>query len=352
MTDGQVAQTPVTRAAVALRANVSTAVVSYVLNNGPRPVAPATRERVLRAIEELGYRPNAVARALKLRRTETIGLVVPDNSNPYFAELAKAIEDRAYLAGYALVLGNSSNDAKREAAQLRTIGERQVDGLLFIGSSPHADLSQLHDSGIPVVLLDRTSDDYAFPSVVVDNRAGARAGTEHLIRHGHRRVACIAGPTDIPAAEEREAGWRQALRAHRIARGGVLERAPFTREGGYLAARRLLSLSERPTAIFASSDLQGIGALRACHEARLRVPTDIALLAFDGTQEAEYTTPPLSVVCQPIEQIAATAIQILLGVEGTDGQRHIVLEPSLVLRASCGCRADDIDSRRRPAHNP
>lgn len=340
MINGQARQTAVTRAAVAVRANVSPAVVSYVLNNGPRPVASATRERVLRAIEELGYRPNAVARALKLRRTETIGLVVPDNSNPYFAELAKAIEDLAYAAGYALVLGNSSNDAERESAQLRTISQRQVDGLLFIGSSPHTDLSQLHDDGIPVVLLDRTSDDYAFPSVVVDNRAGARAGVTHLIRHGHRRVACIAGPADLPAANEREAGWREALRAHRIARSGVLERAPFSREGGYLAAHRLLGLPDRPTAIFASADLQGIGALRACHEAGLSVPDDVALLGFDGTQESEYTTPPLSVVSQPIGEIAAKSIEILLGGGGATTPAHIVVPPSLVLRRSCGCRPD------------
>lgn len=340
MTDGRVRQLPATRAEVASRAKVSPAVVSYVLNNGPRPVAPATRERVLRAIDELGYRPNAVARALVLRRTETIGLVVPDNSNPYFAELAKAIEDVAYSAGYAIVLGNSSNDSHRECAQLRTLSERQVDGLLFIGSSSHPDLSHLQGSGIPVVLLDRASDDYTFPSVVVDNQAGARIGVEHLVRHGHGRVACIGGPEFLPAAAEREAGWRQALRTHRIARAGVLERSEFSREGGYLAARRLLALEERPSAIFASSDLQGIGALRACHEAGLRVPEDIALLAFDGTQESEYTTPPLSVVCQPIDEIAAKSIEILLSGEGQQTGRHLVLQPSLLLRRSCGCDPD------------
>jgi LacI family transcriptional regulator len=311
-----------------------------VLNNGPRPVAAATRERVLKAIHELGYRPNAVARALVLRRTETIGLVVPDNSNPYFAELAKAIEDVAYSAGYAIVLGNSSNDSHRESAQLRTLSERQVDGLLFIGSSSRPDLSQLQGSGIPVVLLDRASEDHSFPSVVVDSRAGARVGVEHLIKHGHRRIACIAGPENLPAAAEREAGWREALRAHRIARGSVLERSAFSREGGYTAARRLLSLEDQPSAIFASSDLQGIGALRACHEAGLKVPDDIALLAFDGTQESEYTTPPLSVVCQPINEIAAKSIEILLADEGQVTHDHLVLQPSLLLRYSCGCRPD------------
>ncbi|HEX7106777.1 MAG TPA: LacI family DNA-binding transcriptional regulator [Acidothermaceae bacterium] len=337
VTDGRVRQLPTTRAEVASRAQVSPAVVSYVLNDGPRPVAPATRERVLKAIQELGYRPNAVARALVLRRTETIGLVVPDNSNPYFAELAKAIEDVAYSAGYAMVLGNSSNDSHRESAQLRTLSERQVDGLLFIGSSSHPDLSRLRGSGIPVVLLDRTSDDDSFPSVVVDNRAGARAGVEHLIRHGHRRVACIGGPEDLPAAAEREAGWRQALRTHRIARAGVLERSPFSRAGGYAATRRLLSSDERPSAIFASSDLQGIGALRACHEAGLRVPDDVALLAFDGTQESEYTTPPLSVICQPVNEIAARSLEILLADDGQQTRGHVVLQPTLKLRRSCGC---------------
>lgn len=332
---------PVTRAAVAKVAGVSTAVVSYVLNDGPRPVAPTTRERVLRAIEELGYRPNAIARALKLRRTHTIALVVPDNSNPFFAELAKAIEDIAYSRGYAILLGNSSNDHDRERAQIRTLTGRQVDGLLLISASGRPDLSDIQASNTPVVLLDRVTNAQGLPSVVVDNPEGACLGVQHLIQHGHRRIACISGPSDLPAALDREDGWRRALRGHgQRVTARLVERAAFSRDGGYFAAQRLLSRVPRPTAIFASSDLQGIGALRACHEASLRVPEDVALLAFDGTQESEYTTPPMSVVRQPIEQIAAAAVDMLLRRDREPADRQVVLRPHLLLRRSCGCPLD------------
>lgn len=329
----------VTRATVARRASVSPAVVSYVLNDGPRPVARLTRERVLKAIDELGYRPNAVARALKQRRTHTIGLVVPDISNPFFAELAKAIEDVAYSLGYAVILGNSSNDEQRETVQLRTLSDRQVDGLLIVGASAHPDLSVLRNDGLPVVLLDRSSHDFPYPSVVVDNPGGAREGVEHLFWHGHSRIACIAGPKELPEATDREFGWRQALDAHGLASKGMLSRAPFSRQGGYDAARHLLAQSLPPTAIFASSDLQGIGALRACHEVGLGVPNDVALIAFDGTQESEFTTPPLSVIRQPITSIAETAIRVLQSEDTDDGLQQFVLPFDLVLRRSCGCDA-------------
>ena len=325
----------VTRATVARHANVSTAVVSYVLNDGPRPVAASTRERVLKAVQELGYRPNAIARALKLRRTKTVGLIVPDNSNPYFAELAKAIEDAAYARGYALILGNSSNDPQREAAQLRTLSERQVDGLLIISASAHPDLTVFRDDGIPLVLLDRAGHSLDYPSVVVDNIAGTAEGVEHLIQHGHSRIGCLAGPKDVPAAIERETGWRKTLKRHKLPTSRLLVRSEFTRHGGYDGMRKLLH--QNPTAIFASSDLQGVGALRAANEAGLNVPRDLALLTFDGTQESEFTTPPLSVVRQPITQIATEAVNLMLSGEKSRRNEQRVLIHELKLRQSCGC---------------
>lgn len=325
-----------TRADVARHAGVSAAVVSYVLNGGPRPVAPGTRDRVLHAVDELAYRPNAVARALRLRKTHTFGLLVPDISNPYFAELAKALEDEAFARGYALLLANSSDNPAREAAQLRTLIDRQVDGLIVISSSPNPDLSTAIAAAVPLILLDRAGADGPYPTVVVDNRGGAHTAVDHLIEHGRRRIACISGPQELPAAAERHAGWHDATTHHRPSANLSLQ-VPFTRQDGFLAAHQLLTQRPRPDALLACSDLQGIGALHACYQLGLTVPNDIAIIAFDGTQESEYTDPPLTVIRQPTTAIAADAITKILTSRADTPPTHTVHNYELVLRRSCGC---------------
>jgi LacI family transcriptional regulator len=327
-------------------------VVSYVLNDGPRPVSERARARVLAAIDELDYRPNAVARALRLRRTRTLGVVVPDISNAYFGELAKELQDAAFAAGYSLLLANSSDDPERERAELATLLDRQVDGLILIGVGPASLQDVTRRVTIPLVALDRADGTTRAPTVTVDNRAGARLGVDHLISHGHRAIACIGGPAVLAAAQARVAGWRAALGVPGAARPEWLVSAKFSRAGGYDAARALLELTPRPSAIFASSDLQGIGALRACHEAALCVPDDMAIVAFDGTQEAEFTIPGLTVVQQPIRQIARRAVEIVVTPSAGDaphvrpGRPHTVMQATLVLRESCGCPRSARDGDR------
>lgn len=328
----------VTRNTVAEHAGVSTAVVSYVLNNGPRPVATETREKVLRAIAEVGYRPNTVARALRSKRTMTLGLLVPDSSNPYFAELAKALEDVAFGHGYALLMANSSNDPGRELSQLRALVARQVDGLLVVRTGAAASLRAEVPEEMRLVLLDRAVDRDVFSSVTADNFGGARAGVEHLIAHGHRRIGCIAGPEDVPAARDRERGWSAALTdAGLVSEPGLVFRSLFSREGGYSAALALLAAQPRPTALFVSSDLQAVGTLRACHEAGLRVPEDLAVVSFDGTLESEFTCPPLTVVQQSIAALARLAIDLVMSSSDESVPRHLITPYSLVRRRSCGC---------------
>lgn len=334
----------VTRDDVARAARVSPAVVSYVLNDGPRPVADATRARVLEAIRTLGYRPNGIARALKLRRTHTLGLVVPDISNPFFAELAKAIEDAAFERGYALLLGNSSEDGAREAAQLSTLCDRQVDALMVIGANARPDLTECLALGVPVVALDRCVDEVPAPTVVVDSERGGHAATRHLQEHGHELIGCLAGPPDLPSAHDRQRGWERAMRdaGHGAALEDLVVTTAFNRPGGYAGTLELLAGSRRPTALFATSDLQAIGALRAMSGMGLRVPDDIAVVAFDGTQESEYTSPPLTVVRQPVEVIATVAVQKLIAQLGTTSGdvevTHEVLPFDFIVRRSCGCR--------------
>ncbi|TDW81348.1 LacI family DNA-binding transcriptional regulator [Kribbella sp. VKM Ac-2566] len=315
---------PVTRNDVAEYAGVSTAVVSYVVNEGPRKVAPETRERVLDAIRALGYRPNATARALRMGTTRTFGLITPDGGNPLFAELAKAIDREAAARGYVVLQTSADGDPVTERAKIAELLTRQVSGLVLV--APTADPS-LDDVEVPVIAINRVLPTVS--SVRPAYREGARAGVEHLVSHGHRVIGLVIGGAGHP---ERELGWRDALTAAGLTEGPIA-RATFSREGGYRAAQTLLSAE--PTAIFASSDLQAIGVLRALHEAGVRVPEDVAVAAFDGTPETEYTWPPLTVVRQPVELVAREAVRRLI--DGEDAMEALTVPTELILRRSCGC---------------
>jgi LacI family transcriptional regulator len=315
---------PVTRNDVAEYAGVSTAVVSYVVNEGPRKVAPETRERVLDAIRALGYRPNATARALRMGTTRTFGLITPDGGNPLFAELAKAIDREAAARGYVVLQTSADGDPVTERAKIAELLTRQVSGLVLV--APTADPS-LDDVEVPVIAINRVLPTVS--SVRPAYREGARAGVEHLISHGHRVIGLVIGGAGHP---ERELGWRDALEAAGLQEGPIA-RTTFSRDGGYRAAQTLLAAE--PTAIFASSDLQAIGVLRAVHEAGLKVPDDIAVVAFDGTPETEYTWPPLTVVRQPVELVAREAVRRLI--DGEDAMEALTVPTELILRRSCGC---------------
>ncbi|MGZ0150411.1 LacI family DNA-binding transcriptional regulator [Kribbella sp. WER1] len=315
---------PVTRNDVAQHAGVSTAVVSYVVNDGPRKVAPETRNRVLAAIRELGYRPNATARALRLGTTRTFGLITPDGGNPLFAELAKAIDREAAARGYVVLQTSADGDPETENAKIAELLARQVSGLVLVAPT---DDPNLQDIEVPVIAINRRLPTVS--SVRPAYREGARLGVEHLISHGHRRIGLVIGGAGHP---ERELGWRDALALAALPEGPVV-RAPFSREGGLWAGR--VMLRHEPTAIFASSDLQAIGVLRALHEEGLDVPGDVAVVAFDGTPETEYSWPPLTVVRQPVEALAREAVRRLI--EGEGAAEALTVPTELVRRRSCGC---------------
>lgn len=321
-----------TRSDVARRAGVSTAVVSYVVNNGPRPVAAATRERVLAAMSELGYRPNGLARALRLRRAQAVGLVVPDVGNIYYGALAREISDRAFLAGYAMLLGDSNNQIDRERAQIESLVGRQIDGLVVVSLEPG---SKAETGDTPVVYLDQRSVPGQL-SIVVDNPGGAALAVEHLLGHGRRRIAHLAGPEGAPGSSERRRGWAEALAAAGIEPSDdLLARGDYTREGGRRAGLDLLTRSGRPDAVFVASDVQALGLLVAARELGLRVPEDIAVISFDGTEESLYSAPPLTAIEQPLDRLAEAALATVLGDEHPDERR--VVPVRLVVRESCGC---------------
>lgn len=343
----------VRRADVARLAGTSPAVVSYVLNGGPRKVAPGTRDRVLAAVEQLGYRPNGIARSLRMNRTMSLGLVIPDNANPFFAELARAVEDAAFAHGYTLLIGNAAEDEARQASYVRTFLERQVDGLFLVPAhGPLTCLPELQRARTPWVVLDRHVPGVAdLPEVRVDNRAGAREATAHLLGHRRERIACIAGPADVTSATDRVAGWRDALAAAGrgpamvpaaggSARREALWQVPFGQRAGYRAARRMLAEADLD-AVFVASDEQALGVMRALTELGRRCPDDVALVSFDGIPAAAYATPALSTMAQPFGELGRVGMARLIErIEQPDapaGPAVSVLPVTLRARGSCGC---------------
>lgn len=322
----------ITRNDVARAAGVSPAVVSYVLNDGPRPVSESARRRVLESVRVLGYRPDGLARSLRMGKTKTLGLVVPDASNPFFAELALAIEDAAYDRGFAVMVCNSADDVAREQTYIASLAERRIDGLILVSAIAGQDLSALTTLAIPVVALDRSPDDSPVSTIRADTFGGARRGTSHLLEHGHDSVALVAGP-DAGVSDERRLGWIRALSEAGRAEG-VSVAAPFTYAGGRAAASHLLD-GGRFTAVLVSSDIQAIGLISGLKARGLRVPEDVAVVSIDGTTAGDFAIPPLTTIAQPLGQMGERAVRHLVDHPGQT--IHIALPTDLVVRRSCGC---------------
>lgn len=330
----------VTRDDVARLAGTSVAVVSYVVNNGPRPVSERTRERVLDAIAKLGYRPNGIAKALAAGSSRSYGLVVPDISNPFFAAMAHALEDEVFASGRVLLLGNSSESKEREEEIVGHFLQRQVDGILYIGIDNHGSVEAIARTGTPVVVLDRVNDDSVAASVVVDNEAGAYAATKHLIDHGYTEIGVVGGPEGLSTTIDRLSGFEIAMdEASLPIRPEWRYSASFSKTAGLDVGREIFADGETPRALFAMNDQQAVGLLRAAVEARISVPDDVAIITFDGTEEADFSNPSLSTIRQPIEEIAKYAVRLLLDPQSFESSR-ITCAFELVLRRSCGCDAE------------
>lgn len=324
---------------VALRAEVSVTTVSHVVN-GTRFVKEDTRARVEEAVRTLGYVPSAVARSLKHNTTHTFGVLIPNNSNPYFAEIIRGVENHCYGAGYNVILGNSNDDAERQTAYLRVLAEKRIDGLVLVASHPNAALRAiLRELKLPVVLLDREVPGLDCDLVEVDHLKGGLLATRHLLALGHPAVACISGPPALSPSSQRRAGWKSALAEAGVARReGDLARGDFTSRGGYLAMQSLLRQAPRPTAVFVCNDLMAFGAMAAAFEAGLSVPGQISVVGYDDIELAAFSTPALTTVAQPKRQIGTLAAELLLEKlkTGRTEARRVILEPHLKLRASSG----------------
>jgi len=320
---------------VAQRAGTSTAVVSYVFNDGPRGVAPATRQKVLDAAAELGYRPNALARSLSSGRTHSIGLIVPDICNPYFAELARAIEDAAGTRGNLLLIADSALSAEQERRHTRSLVERKVDSVVLVSVCDEPDLGEFFEAGIPVVALHPLSDRERASSITIDYEVAAQRATEHLLAHGYRSIVLLNGPVESTGALQHRAGFDRAVAGAEGVRAGAI-RSEISRHHAAEAAYALLVGADRPRAIYCTTDEQAFGVLYAAHRAGLTVPDDLAVVGFDGTRNCLVSIPALTTVQQPTEAMARRVVEILADRSVDDEPVHEVLGFEFVARASSG----------------
>lgn len=327
----------VTRNDVAALARVAPSTVSYVINNGPRPVSVEAREQVLKAIAKLGYHPSDVARSLRTRRTQTIGLIIPEITNPYYGEMVQAVEEASFKHGYTVILCHSGHVREREMAYSQVLRSKQVDGVIFLPVTP--DLGPVHSltrAGIQVVILERVVPGY--PSIVADEQHAGYLATRHLLDLGHRRIGCIVLAEDSTSSTARAEGYRSAL-----LEAGILPKKQWIVESEYgyaageMAAHEFLKVSRPPTAVVAHNDLMAIGAMKAFGDAGLKIPSDVSVVGFDDIAAASYVQPGLTTIAYPKRQMGREAVEILLNLLGSKEKTipgTLKLTVNLVVRGS------------------
>jgi LacI family transcriptional regulator len=331
----------ITMADVAHQAGVSIMTVSRAVN-GKEGISDGTRLHVLEIIKSLGYRPSSIARSLATQKTLTLGLVVPDISNPFFSEVTRGIEHLANQQGYHVFLGNTEEDSQREIALIQSLEEKRVDGLILCSSRLDEDTLLDIIGRLPaVVLINRRlaspENDAAVDSVIVDEPGGGEQAVHHLLTRGHRRIGFLAGPQASFSGRGRLRGYLQAMQAHGLTvnPGWVLPCHPSV-EGGQQAACQLLEAHPQLTALFCYNDLVAVGALHSCSLLGRRVPEDLAVVGYDDIPLAALVTPSLTTCRSPRFYLGSRAVEALLQrIHGCPGGcEHQVLPVEMVIRSS------------------
>ncbi|MDQ0208153.1 catabolite control protein A [Alkalicoccobacillus murimartini] len=298
---------------VAREAGVSMATVSRVVNGNPN-VKPTTRKKVLEAIEQLGYRPNAVARGLASKRTTTVGVIIPDISSIFFSELARGIEDIATMYKYNIILCNSDQNKEKEIHLINTLLEKQVDGIVYMGgeiTEEHAE--QFKRSPVPIVLAATLDQEKSFPSVNIDYKQAAEDAVTTLIEKGHKRIGMLSGSLDDPInGFQKFAGYRSALENKNIDFDeNLIVLGDYTYDSGIEAMESFIEMKEMPTAIFASSDEMALGVIHGAQDKGYHVPEDFDVIGFDNTRLSVMVRPTLTTVVQPMYDIGAVSMRLL-----------------------------------------
>lgn len=343
---------------VAKHANASVGTVSNVLS-GSSSVGAAIRARVHAAIADLDYHPDQVARSLKVKRTRSLGLVLSDITNPFFAQVLRGAEDCALANGYVLITLNSDDKVEREKKFLGVLRSFRVDGILLVvapnsGDSTH--ISNALRSGIPIVCLDRVTQNIPLDCVSVNNIGGSQLCVRHLIQQGHRRIGIITGSPTLQTAKERLNGYLAALKEAQIeVESGLIKEGDFREASGYRLGKELLLAHRRPTAVFVSNGLMTIGFIHALNELCLQCPDDIAVASFDDLPLSEVFRPQITAVSQPAYQVGYDGAQLLIDrLQRKISSRApvaICLNPELMIRASTSIRLNH-DHRYNSAREP
>jgi len=323
---------------VAKLAEVHPSTVSRVINNDPR-ISEKTKDKVLLIIKKLGYTPNAIARGLKTKRTFTLGMLIPDITNPFFAEIARGVEDAANKNNFNVILCNTDDKLKKEKTYLEILREKRVDGLI-LGTAHIRDKSilELEKIKFPYMLVSRNIEGLDKNCIIVDDVEGGMMATEYLIKLGHRRIAHITGPIKTRSALNRLKGYQLAFKKHKIEYNDELVgEGDFRIKGGYQAMKKFLKLPEPPTAIFAANDLLALGAMQAIQKKKYHIPEDFCIIGFNDISLASFVYPPLTTIRQPMQEMGALAVKMLLKIieDGEFNQKKVTLKPKLIIRESC-----------------
>ncbi len=323
---------------VAKLAGVSKATVSRVMNN-TKPVNPEKHERVLRAIEELEFTPNPVARGLVHKRTGLIGVVIPDITNPFFAELVKGVEEVVREKNYNMILCNTTHNMEKELSYLNMLKDKYVDGIIFMTAKVSPEHKEFfRKSQLPVTFINRKCDDIHVASLDIDNYQAAFDMTTFFLKRGHRRVAIIRAPlTDKTSGYERYRGYQEAMRSYDIEpEESLVMRSNFKIESAYKAVKKFLKEQQPVTAIFATSDLMAIGAIRCLRDHHVQVPKQVEVAGFDDIPMASYYSPSITTIRQPIFEMGRKATRLLIKEVNREiiKTRNVTLPYQLILRES------------------
>lgn len=324
---------------IALLASVSTTTVSHVINN-TRFVSEEKRARVLTAMRHLDYRPNRMASGLRTKRSYAIGVVLPDITNPYFAEIARGIEDACFEHNYSAIICNSDDSAKTQAHYLSMLAEKQMDGIILVNVGDHGrSASEQIMRELPLVMLDRELPGLVSDSIQIDNKLGGRMAAEYLFSLGHRCLVCIGGAPEVYPSWDRVDGFVEYMReASHPLPPNLVFKGDFQAGSGFTLARKAMAGKKKPTAIFAANDLMAYGAIRALTEMGLRIPEDVSVVGFDDISLSSLFNPPLTTIRQPRLEMGRTAVKLLLERIGSPEleSRRVMLPLKLVERQTSG----------------
>lgn len=327
---------------VAKLANVSPATVSRVLRQ-PDLVSEDTKQKVLQVIEEMNYKPHMIASQFRTKETKIILVVVPDITRPFFSEVLRGIEHTAVENGYQVILGDTENDIEREKEYIDLLYKKQADGALLLTARMNKESLENLSNQFPIVLACEYVDGLDIPTVSIDNVSSARKVTEHLIKLGHTQIAHITGPMNIILSRDRLGGFKQAMMNHQLkVNPEFIQEGDYGIDSGYDQMVKLLSLENRPEAVFVFNDEMALGAVKAIQDHGLNVPEDIAVVGFDNLKIASIFSPHITTIDQPKYEIGKKATNLLLTLMkgGTVEKKKFVLKDELIIRESCGSKME------------